>query len=750
MGEWPHASPGPLKQACLRRSLAAFCPTCRNLLRPVKGTLVCAKCSQAGRARTVMSGGKAVHLQQGQQGLMGLGDGFGTTPGIEPTLTPQASTYQPADGGTPHPNLGLFPYDEIRAGQRRFARDATRAVASGTHLVAQAPTGIGKTAAALAPALQHAIDEGRTVLFLTSRQSQHRIAVDTLRSIRDRRGAHFGVVDLVAKRDMCLRPEANELHPARFPDFCARETRAAKAGKGGCSFVRDVDEDTLRRIRAGVFHVEELMQVAKEAHLCPHLVAMESATQAQVVVADYNHLFSDIRERSLERLGVDLHQLVVIVDEAHNLPDRIKQNHAHKISDFLLDQVEGEARAHRERGVVADVAALRKTLALLAREAREQGKAEVERLGDGKSQVARLEVDDLHRIFEATRNEGGLASVEGSGLHRTLSDVIKDLGPLATKQAKGTDVQVYAEQLAEALEDWGRFRRGGLRFLQWDDEGALTLHVRLLDPGLPARDVFGRVHAAILMSGTLEPPEMFRDLLGLDGDSTVVRTYPSPFPPENRLVVAATGYTTRFKERSEALWTRIATTIMDTCEATAGNVAVYCPSYAILREVRHALTGDTRVAGKEVVEEESGMGKAERDQVLDRLRGALGRGGGLLLGVMGGSFSEGVDFKDGLLSSVIIVGLPLAPPDLEVTATIGYLQERFPGKGQAYGYTYPAMQRVLQAMGRGIRSGTDRCAILLLDARYLQAPYRDVLPQGVIPSSDPAFTATGFLSAHDL
>ncbi|HEX2065352.1 MAG TPA: DEAD/DEAH box helicase, partial [Candidatus Thermoplasmatota archaeon] len=224
--------------------MASYCPTCRGLLRPQRGTLVCIRCTQAGRARTVSAGGRRIALAQGQQGLGTL---EAPASAYDPTLEPQASTWRPVQVGAPHPQLGLFPFDAIRDGQRRLTRDVTLAVQGRRHLVAQAPTGIGKTAASLAPALQHALAEGKLVLFLTSRQSQHRIAVETLRAIQERRGASFTLVDLVSKRDMCLRREAAEMHPARFPDFCSRETRTK-----ACPFLGDVDGDTLERVRRGV------------------------------------------------------------------------------------------------------------------------------------------------------------------------------------------------------------------------------------------------------------------------------------------------------------------------------------------------------------------------------------------------------------------------------------------------------------------------------------------------------------------
>jgi len=723
--------------------VASYCPTCRGLLRPQGGALVCIRCTQQGKARTVLSGGKRIHLAQGQQGLGTLA-GLSAAGGVEPTLQPVEPHWRPAAADArPHPQLGLFPYDEIRDGQKRFTRDVTMAVQSGKHLVAQAPTGIGKTAAALAPALAAALEQKKTVLFLTSRQSQHRIAVETLRLVADRRGARFALVDLVSKRDMCLRPEASDMHPARFGDFCAAETRSQS-----CSFLGEVDGDTLARVRGGVLHVEELMAVSRKAHLCPHMVALQAAQGAQVVVADYNHLFSDLREQSLGKLGLALSDCIVVVDEAHNLPDRIRGSHSHRVTPYLLDQVDQEATGQHDKQVIADVRALRQALDAMAAKAEADGKAQDDRAASSPRRVARLDVEELPAAFEAARNKGLF------GTHRTLADAIESLKPLVTKVRKGTDSVVHAEELLEALDDWGRFRAGGLRYLEWDG-GAATLHVRLLDPSLAARTVFQKVHCAILMSGTLRPPEMVRDLLGLEEGRTLVRTYPSPFPPEHRLIVVGQGFTTRYTGRSPELWRRMAMQVRDLCKAARGNVAAFAPSYAILRELRAALDdleAEGAGHGKHLVVEDPAWLKSDRDAVLDTLTGERKRNGALLLAVLGGSFSEGVDFKDNLLSGIAIVGLPLAPPDLEVDAAIGYLETRHPGKGRAYGYTYPAMSKVLQAMGRGIRSATDKCAILLLDERYLQPPYRQLLPDEavVVPSKDPAFTAAAFLAGHGL
>ena len=107
-------------------------------------------------------------------------------------------------------------------------------------------------------------------------------------------------------------------------------------------------------------------------------------------------------------------------------------------------------------------------------------------------------------------------------------------------------------------------------------------------------------------------------------------------------------------------------------------------------------------------------------------------GGGMLLGVMAGSLSEGIDYKNNLLGCVAIVGVPLAPPSLEQTQLERYYDRKLGlGKGKEYGYTSPAMNKVLQAMGRCIRSETDRAVVLLMDLRYGEGKYRNYFPEDI-------------------
>ena len=185
-------------------------------------------------------------------------------------------------------------------------------------------------------------------MFLTSRQSQHRIVVETVRSMNDRRPPEdrVSLVDMIGQAGMCVQPFAEE-RPAVFSLLCAnaRKTRS-------CRPYITPAPSLPNRILASPLHVEELVELTRHHRehgeptlACPWRVAREAAARADVVVGDYNHLFNEgVRDSTLAALGLTLEQLIIVVDEAHNLPERIRSGRA------TVDAAAGPQRQARPRG----------------------------------------------------------------------------------------------------------------------------------------------------------------------------------------------------------------------------------------------------------------------------------------------------------------------------------------------------------------------------------------------------------------
>lgn len=96
--------------------------------------------------------------------------------------------------------------------------------------------------------------------------------------------------------------------------------------------------------------------------------------------------------------------------------------------------------------------------------------------------------------------------------------------------------------------------------------------------------------------------------------------------------------------------------------------------------------------------------------------------------VLGGIFSEGIDLTGDRLIGALIVGVGLAQICFERDIIKDYFNHSI-GQGFDYAYTYPGMNKVLQAAGRVIRSETDRGAVLLIDDRYATRRYKDLFPR---------------------
>lgn len=578
--------------------------------------------------------------------------------------------------------MQFFPFQNIRDGQKEFLYDVNKAINEGKHLVAHAPTGIGKTAAVIAPALEYALENKKFVLFLTSKQSQHKIAVETLKKIKEK-GIDFVAVDIISKQAMCPRGEAR-YHYTVFNEYCKG---LQKSGK--CYYFMKHNSELSKKIESKILHVEELVEYCRKFGVCPHRAALDVAVNADIMICDYNYVFSDISETILSRIEKGPGEIILIVDEAHNLPDRIRKNMSKELNKFVLEEAVRELRPYKS--LKHNIKGLFSVYISLVNKT----KIDTEALVD-KNWFLR----EIKRVLAST-----LLRVE-------YDDFVKALFKAGMEIAKDENKSSVL-YLAEFLEMWEKFDKGCVRIFGNYDVPILS--VKLLDPSIVSKEIFSQIHSAILMSGTLYPMQMYADILGFEKNRTSLKKYKSPFPKENKITLISKDVTTLYRKRCKEMYQKIANKIIEVSNH-AKNTAVFFPSYAILHNVDNCLYTD-----KKILIEERNTSKSEKNDVYHELEQLKMDNGGLLLGVQGGSFSEGVDYADNLLDSVIVVGLPLAPPTLEVEALLKYYKEKFGHlKGYDYAYLFPAMNRVMQASGRLIRSETDKGIIVLMDERFAE------------------------------
>ncbi len=248
----------------------------------------------------------------------------------------------------------------------------------------------------------------------------------------------------------------------------------------------------------------------------------------------------------------------------------------------------------------------------------------------------------------------------------------------------------------------------------------ITLTYRCLDPSLIIKPLADQAQL-VFMSGTLSPINTFKDILGINA---VVKELPDPFPQENRLNLIVPEITTKFTHRDENMFKKIAGYCAALTNNIPGNSVIFFPSYQLRDTV---LPYFQKLSDKTILTEQQSMHKQERDQLLETFK-RYKDSGAVLLGVSNANFGEGIDLPGDYLKGVIIVGLPLAKPDLETQELIRYYDTRF-GAGWEYGYVFPALTKTLQNAGRCIRSDTDRGVIIFLDDRYNLPQYKKFFPK---------------------
>jgi len=584
-----------------------------------------------------------------------------------------------------------FPHDEVRPIQDELIRKINKTVTGQQNLIAHAPTGLGKTAAALGPSVREALKKDLTVFFLTSRHTQHKLAMETVNQIKEMYKLGFTVVDIIGKKWLCLQPSVNKLYPREFAEYCKKMkedelcefyTKARDKGEASQQ-ARELVKQLKKENRTDT---ESVVERSTQQGVCPYEVALLIAKDARVIIGDYFYLFNPhIKELS---------KIIIIIDEGHNLPERVKDLASHRISTNTIRRAKDEVRKRGKEEIEQILNVLEKKLWELAEEVADEAYVSKDQL------IA--EIKDMTDYDEIISDMSFLA------------DLIRE----EQKQSSlGT--------VASFLEAWQGDDKGFTRILTKSTdlrgEELIVIQYRCLDPGLLTKEVIRLAYSTILMSGTLSPTSMYKEVLGFD--TADEESYKSPFPEKNKLNIIIPRTSTKYETRSEEQYRGMAEIIVRATNKIPGNTAVFFPSYNLRDDVDKHFS---KLSEKPVFVEKQKFSKKEKLEFLEAFKGYKNVGA-VLLGVISGNFGEGIDLPGDFLKGVIIVGLPLQRPDLETQALIKYYDEKFK-KGWDYGYLFPAFNRALQSAGRCIRSETDKGVIIFLDERYTWKNYNRCFP----------------------
>ena len=625
--------------------------------------------------------------------------------------------------------LVAFPFARYRPGQRQLAVAAYRALARGGRLFLEAPTGIGKTISVLFPAVK-ALGEGKLerIFYLTARTVGRAVAEKACADLRQA-GLRLRTLTLTAKEKVCVQ-EGRPCDPLT------------------CPFARGYYDRRRPAMRAALEREEitrpVLEAVSREHQVCPFELSLDLSSWVDVIVCDYNYVFDPkvyLRRHFAEEAG----DYAFLVDEAHNLVDRAREMFS---ADLETQEIQEVRRALKQavprcaKALTRLTSALRKlagTTTRLSDPSTELNLFPTETPGkngplspsEGEREKHR-QVSGEARAMERVAFRGGELSSACPPL--TTRDFPADLLDPLDDALKQTETWLARNQAAEfresLLELYFRlhsFRRTAELY----DERYVTIiesdrsvRVRLfcLDPAFLLRQALARGKAAVFFSATLTPIDYYRALLGGSHEDPLLRL-PSPFPPEHLAVLVQDRIRTHLKARAGSL-PDVVQAIASLVEGRPGNYLVYLPSYQYLTAVQEQFHALHPVVP--ILVQRPGMSEPDREAFLAAF--AVEHGETLVgFAVMGGVFGEGIDLVGDRLIGAVIVGVGLPQLCVERDLIRDYFQAQT-GAGFDYAYTFPGMNRVLQAIGRVIRSETDRGVVLLVDARFSEQRYRRLFP----------------------
>jgi len=576
-----------------------------------------------------------------------------------------------------------FPFPELREGQAELMAAVSTAINGHHDLLVEAATGIGKTLGALFPSiLGLAEDCGYARLcYLTAKTSGAEVVRDALGLLRAQ-GLHLRALYLTAKERICpypanSRPECDALECPCAVEFFPRAATLLP-----------------ELLQEEEWTPEFVAEAAKRAELCPFELSLELSLHADLIVGDYNYVFDpNVYLRRFFWPGRPADSLF-IVDEAHNLVTRAREMYSATLEETevkaLLDLLPDPTLRACAEPLLVHFASWRDDLSF------ESAKA--------------IRLPELP-----------------AELPPELDGFLNALGELLPMLPRGATRSSALERYFELLH-CSRIAAG----LSADDavyvmkagKSAARLRLFCPHPGQQLRRRFNHSTAAVFLSATLSPPEYFRELLGAREGADHL-ALPSPFPPEHRLYLHVPGVSTRYAKREETKPT-VAKVVLDAARAHPGNYLAFFPSYAYLG----AVWAEIMVEAPRDLFVHAQKPNMRRDEQVAFLQEVCALDGNAHLGlaVMGGLFGEAVDLPGERLVGVIIAGpaLPAINPEQELIRE--YFDER-DGEGYYHAYIVPGIIRVVQAAGRVFRTPDDRGVVVLLDDRFLEEPYRSLLPE---------------------
>jgi len=596
-----------------------------------------------------------------------------------------------------------FPYSEFRIGQRDLSVAVYRNCMRGEQMVLQAPTGIGKTMATIFPALKAMCSEDQDQLFYLSAKTSGQLSAET--SVADLSGVELRTVTLTAKDKVCFTPGA----PCH-PDHC-------EFAKGYYDRVREGVEQVFASDR--IVNRERLEFWARKYALCPFELSLDLAREADVIICDYNYVFDpSVYLRRFFSSGSSS-KYTLLIDESHNLVDRGREMFSAALSKSSFLSVK-KSLASSNLALARQLDGVNRQILTMRNKERDvfdkTGVLQLTEISRGFIRSLRRFCDSAEEALQALHQQPLLSlyfeclrflrtfenAEEGRQLPETDS-VVADKTNFDVRPQQPRPDRNYAYLLKQVGRD-------------------IQIQLFCVNPASQLKIGFDRMDNVVCFSATMQPQKYFETLLGTAKDATWYKVA-SPFPKEHLGVFVTSEVSTSYRQRYKSI-DALVQLIPSVVAQKRGNYMVYFPSFDYLDAAYERMSSSPFV----LVRQTRQMCDEQREDFLSRFSS---KNEDSLVGfaVMGGVFAEGVDLKGDRLIGAIVVGVGL--PQIGIERDL--IKHHFGEQGFAFAYQYPGMNRVLQTAGRVIRDVQDRGIVVLVDPRFCERRYRELMPDDWYP-----------------
>lgn len=590
----------------------------------------------------------------------------------------------------------VFPFQDIRDGQSKLMKGVYRTILDGQILFSRAPTGIGKTIATLFPSLK-AIGEQVTdkVFYLTAKTIGKEVAVKTIEKLIEQ-NVSLKYVVITAKDKICIHTETS-----CTPDVCPY-------AKGHYDRINDAILNMYEEENG--YTREVITKYAIIHRLCPYELSLDLSLFSQVIICDYNYAFDPsamLRRFFVEGTG----KYTLLVDEAHNLVDRARSMY----SAALL------------KSKVLELKNLVKPL-----DSRLYGYFE-------KLNKAFIDIRHSMKDRDLTEDVSKEAPFE---LETHLRGIIYRTEKIFKLHKNWEYMDQLLDFYFEAYDFIKKYEIYGSHYVTYYHRLGQDLLIKLfcIDPRPNLREILLDMQGVVYFSATLLPMNYYKHLLGGNEESYGLNLS-SPFEAHRLNLMIDSSISTRYIDRQKSLQ-ELANRIVSFVRMMQGNYLVYFPSYKYLeqgleafqKEIDHRLAEESLVFQNdpkdqvEVLVQKRNLTELEKEAFIEAFSHKEPNKTLVAFAVLGGMFGEGIDLVGEKLSGAIIVGVGLPLICFEQNIIKDYFEESM-GEGFDYAYTYPGMNKVMQAAGRVIRTTSDVGSVLLIDNRFNTRKYQQLFPE---------------------